>query len=71
MAVGTSARQWQGRASGSGSEVGAGEERAGAFLLWLAVRCETGSAILHLQNRQVSPASNFRHLVVKIQQKKY
>lgn len=68
MGVGASTREWQGWASESGNEVGAGEERAGGFLLWLAVRCETGSAILHRQNHQVSPVSNFRHLVFKTQQ---
>lgn len=52
---------------GSGNERKAVEERAGHFLVCLAVRCETCTAILHLQNHQVSPVPNFKHLVFKIQ----
>lgn len=54
MGVPASTREWQGTAWESGNEVGTGEERAGGFLLWLAVRCETNSAILCLQHRQLA-----------------
>lgn len=65
--VPASTKEWHGLAWESGNEVGTGEERAGGFLLRLAVRCETNSAVSYLQNHQVSSVSNLRHVVFKIQ----
>lgn len=65
-----STREWQRLAWESGNEVGTGQERVGGFLLWLAVMCETNSAISYLQNHQVSPLSHLKHVVFKIQCKK-
>lgn len=70
MAAPASTREWQRLAWESGNEEGTGEERVGDFLLWLVVRYETNSAILYLQNHQVSPLSNLRHVVFKVQCKK-
>lgn len=70
MAAPASTREWQRLAWESGNEEGTGEEGVGGFLLWLVVRYETNSAILYLQNHQVSPLSNLRHVVFKVQCKK-
>lgn len=48
MGVRASTREWQGQALESRNGVEAGEERVGGFLLWLAVKCETSTAIVHV-----------------------